>query len=163
MAPFMKGGQREVSDLPSFHDFGKAFNMRTVIQQLAQSDRACWVSYPRDMRIRQWIHRSGRVALLGSGAYSLAPLPLYETALSIEDAAVLAHALAAKKHKPDALAHYADRRISRVQTVQDLAWRIHAQTATTSSWQQTWRNFWMAGPGRFTFSRRHQTLSSSTL
>lgn len=52
--------------------------------------------YPRDLRISEWLHGPHRkVLLLGDAAYSMAPYPLHETALPVEDAAVLATALAA--------------------------------------------------------------------
>jgi 2-polyprenyl-6-methoxyphenol hydroxylase-like FAD-dependent oxidoreductase len=163
MAPFLKGGAREGRELPSFPSFGKGFNMRTVLQQVEQGERTCWVHYPRDMRVKQWVHCSGRVALLGSGAYSLAPLPLHEAALPVEDAAVLAHSLASHALPADALAAYASRRMPHVQAAQDWAWKLHSQGAKTSRWQLAFRNLWMPGPGRFSFSRGQSALARSHL
>ncbi|ELR25009.1 FAD binding domain containing protein [Acanthamoeba castellanii str. Neff] len=161
MAPFLKGGAREAREWPSVGGgFEKGFSMRTVVQQVEQSDRTCWVHYPRDMRIKQWTHRAGRVALLGSGAYSTAPLPLHEAALPIEDAAVLAHALATHPLPADALAAYAARRKPRVEAAQDWAWYLHTQATKTGRWQLALRNFWLtAGPGRLTFARRSSALA----
>jgi 2-polyprenyl-6-methoxyphenol hydroxylase-like FAD-dependent oxidoreductase len=159
MAPFLKGGAREAREWPLLSGFEKGFNMRTVLQQVEQSDRLCWVHYPRDMRIKQWVHRQGRLALLGSGAYSMMPLPLREASLPIEDAAVLAHALASHPLQADALAAYAARRMPRVQAAQDWAWNLHTQATKTGRWQLALRNLWMSGPGRLSFARRHADLS----
>lgn len=161
MAPFLKSGMREANELPHFSGFDAAFSMRTVIQQLEQSERVCWVHYPRDMRIKQWTHRKGRVVLLGHAAYSLAPLPLYDSVLPIEDAAALAHALSSYELLPDALAHYVNKRTGRVLAAQDWAWRMHTQASKAGRWQLALRNIWLAGPGRYTFPRSYEQALSA--
>jgi len=159
MAPVLKGGEKDKEELPLFPNFGKGFNMRTVINQVEQAEGRCWVHYPRDMRIKQWIHRKDRVVLLGAGAYSMAPLPLHEAGLPIEDAAVLAQSLARSTSVADALAAYTTRRQPRIQAAQDWAWHLHTQAPKSGTMLGHW---WMRGPGRLAFSYRHSTFLKTT-
>ncbi|MCJ2088311.1 FAD-dependent monooxygenase [Methylobacterium sp. E-005] len=63
----------------------------------------------------------GRVALLGDAAHPVLPYLAQGSALAIEDAAVLTHALAAQPSVPAALAAYAGERSARVRRVQKAA------------------------------------------
>ncbi|MCJ2068189.1 FAD-dependent monooxygenase [Methylobacterium sp. J-030] len=63
----------------------------------------------------------GRVALLGDAAHPVLPYLAQGSALAIEDAAVLTHALAAHPSVPTALAAYAAARAARVRRVQKAA------------------------------------------
>jgi 2-polyprenyl-6-methoxyphenol hydroxylase-like FAD-dependent oxidoreductase len=148
-APYMKPTVKPITDFPDPVQFHKAFSTSTIISELPESADQCLVTFPKDLRLKSWGETStspaggaGGTLLIGHAAYEMAPYPLQETALPIEDAAALAHYLSLPGiSTEEAVNRFVGNRRARVEKVQDLAWKTYQRAHPNSRLRFFIRNF----------------------